>query len=161
MASRQQLQTIAVHNGQETEIANEDDVAPHAEWVGPRFLRDDEGYDADFGRYDFQCEFEDYPDWGRHLWLYAEEFGEPNEVAWLVKKFLKQFRPDQCWSLTWATTCSKLRIGEFSGGAFFVTAEEIKRQDDYQFVGREQAAFEAQKTVGQDDHVVESKAADE
>ena len=92
---RAQLQTIAVHNGQETEIANEDDVAPHAEWIGPRFLRDDEGYDADFGRYDFQCEFEDYPDWGRHLWLYAEEFGEPNEVAWLVKKFLKQFRPDQ------------------------------------------------------------------
>ena len=78
---RAQLQTIAVHNGQETEIANEDDVAPHAEWIGPRFLRDDEGYDADFGRYDFQCEFEDYPDWGRHLWLYAEEFGEPNEVC--------------------------------------------------------------------------------
>ena len=62
--------------------------------------------------------------WGRHLWVYAEESGSPDNVAWLVQKFLKKFRPDQCWSLTYSTTCSKPRVGEFGGGAVFVTADD-------------------------------------
>ena len=62
--------------------------------------------------------------WGRHLWFYAEESGSPDNVAWLVQKFLKRFRPDQCWSLTYAATCSKPRVGEFGGGAVFVTADD-------------------------------------
>jgi hypothetical protein len=145
---RAQLQTVVVHHGQETEIDGTDETdAADAEWLGPRFLRDKEDYDPSWGGTDFQYEFDDdtYSGWGRHLWVYAEESGEPSDVAWLVRKFLKQFRRDQCWPLTWATTCSKMRVGEFSGGAVFVTAEQIKYQSGYGFIRQEQAAFEAQK----------------
>jgi hypothetical protein len=89
----------------------------------------------------FQYEFCDDPD-DLHLWIYAEESGTVEHVAHLVQKFLKWFRPDQCWSLTYATTCSKLRLGEFGGGAIFVTADAILGQNAYQFVEQQRAAFE-------------------
>ena len=75
----------------------------------------------------------------RYLWLHADTYGEPAHVAWLIQKFLKRFRPDQCWSLTYANTCSKPRVGEFSGGAVFVTANEIKFQDASDFVEQQRA----------------------
>ena len=70
----------------------------------------------------------------------------PDNVAWLVQKFLKKFRPDQCWSLTYATTCSKPRAGEFGGGAMFVTADEIKWQNAYDFIEEQRAAFKAKQS---------------
>jgi hypothetical protein len=76
-----------------------------------------------------------------HLWIYTEESGTVEHVAHLVQKFLKRFQPDQCWSLTYATTCSKPRAGEFGGGAVFVTADAIRWQDAYEFVEQERAAF--------------------
>ena len=50
-------------------------------------------------------------------------------------------------TLTYATTCSKPRVGEFGGGAVFVTAHEIKWQNAYDFVEQERTAFEAKKAV--------------
>ena len=120
------------------------------DWTGVRFLRDNGDYDPDCDALGFGYNFDDDPDqggWGRHLWVYAEEYGNPDNVAWLVQKFLKTFRPDQCWSLTWASTCSKPRIGEFGGGAIFVTADEIKWQNAYQFIDDERAAFKAKQTA--------------
>jgi hypothetical protein len=63
----------------------------------------------------------------------------------LVTKFLKEFRPDQCWSLTYATTCSKPRVGEFGGGAVFVTADAISWQNAYGFIEEQRAAFQQKK----------------
>ena len=69
----------------------------------------------------------DEPDgWGRHLWLHSDEGSNPRDVARFIQAFLKKFRPDQCFSLTWADTCSKSRVGEFSGGAMFVTAHGVE-----------------------------------
>ena len=62
-------------------------------------------------------------------------------MAHLVQKFLKKFRPDQCWSLTYATTCSKPRLGEFGGGAVFVTADSICWNSSYDFVEEQRMAF--------------------
>jgi hypothetical protein len=59
----------------------------------------------------------------------------------LVQKFLRQFRPNESWSLAFATTCSKLRLGEFGGGVCFVTAGSIKSFDAGDFVSRRRAAF--------------------
>jgi hypothetical protein len=156
---RAQLRCVAVLDGTETEIADcDDETTEGAEWVGPRFLRDEEDYDPDCGL-SFEFEFDDdHGEWGRHLWVYAEESGEPGNVAWLVRKFLKQFRPHQCWSLAWAETCSKLRVGEFYGGAVFVTSEDIKWQSAYQFVKQERATFEARQSAAQDVVAVESAA---
>ena len=60
------------------------------------------------------------------LWLHGDECGNVSHVAELVRAFLARFRPNQCWQLTWAETCSRPRIGEFSGGGVFVTATGVK-----------------------------------
>ena len=93
----------------------------------PRFLLDfPDPEDAD--SCGFEYEFREEPE-DRHLWIYAEDTGTLEHVAHLVQKFLKRFHPDQCWSLSYATTCSKPRVGQFGGGAVFVTADEIRWQD--------------------------------
>ena len=149
---KEQLEPICVFGDKEyaedavpTELADAE-----ADWAGVRFLRDKGDYDPQCDVLGFGYDFHDDRDpggWGRHLWVYAEESGWPDNVAWLVQKFLKKFRPGQCWSLSYATTCSKPRVGEFGGGAVFVTAESIKWQDARDFVGQEQAAFEAKKSA--------------
>ena len=149
---KDQLQDIRVFG--ERECLEDDMPAELAdaepEWRGPRFLRDCGDFDPAWNTLEFQYAFDDDEhdgDWGRHLWLYAEDNGNPDYVAWLVRKFLKKFRPEECWSLTYATTCSKPRVGEFAGGAVFVTAEEIKWQNAYEFIEQERTAFEAGKAV--------------
>ncbi len=85
-------------------------------------------YDSDLGEsagfeYEFSGDDKD-EDWGRHLWFRSAEYGNVAQVAHLVQKFLKQFAPSDSWSLTWATTCSKPRAGEFGGAAVFITASD-------------------------------------
>jgi hypothetical protein len=58
--------------------------------------------------------------------IYAQESGDLECVAAFVKAFLAKFRPNDCWSLTWADTCSRPRIGEFSGGGLFITAKSVR-----------------------------------
>ena len=60
------------------------------------------------------------------IWFYAEEAGEPSHVAEVVQEFFQKFPrwKDEIWTLTWATTCSKPRPSEFSGGGVVVTATE-------------------------------------
>jgi hypothetical protein len=135
---KHQLEVVCVFDDKEYLKDNlPEDLEPaDAKWTGCRAYRDMEDYDQNLGEdVGFDREFrEDDEDWGQHLWLFAEECGDVGRVAHLVQKFLRQFRPDQCWSLTWAATCSKPRVGEFGGGAVFVTASEIKWQDSYEFV---------------------------
>ena len=73
---------------------------------------------------DFEYEFEPEGE-GHTLWFYAEESGNAEHVAQFVQQYLKKYHPDQCWGITWADTCSKMRVDEFSGGALFVTADKI------------------------------------
>ena len=82
--------------------------------------------------------------WGRGEIPRPTPHGDPTHVAWLVRKFLARFRPDECWSLTFATTCSKPRAGEFGGGAVFVTARGSRSQDGYSFVEDQAKAFQCQ-----------------
>jgi hypothetical protein len=122
------------------------DDADEDEWHGCRAWRDMEGYDPDDGEpIGFEYEFHDDHDtpdgWGRHLWLHTEEAGHPERAAHLVQKFLRQFRPKECWSLTYATTCSKARAGEFGGGAVFVTADKIVMENSIDFVAFQYEAF--------------------
>ncbi len=144
---RQQLEVVYVFGDREyAEDALPDDLnREDAEWIGCRAYRDMAGYDPDFGEhagfeYAFSEDDQD-KDWGRHLWFHTDEYGSLDRVAHLVQKFLKRFRPNDCWSLTWATTCSKPRVGEFGGGAVFVMASDIKWNDAYEFVEQQQAAF--------------------
>ena len=148
---KEQLQSIHVFRDQEYP----EDAVPvelagtKPDWSGNRFLRDKTDYDPEWDdtlgfEYEF-CDDDGEEDWGSHLWFYTEETGDVDQVAWLVQKFLKRFRPDQCWSLTYATTCSKPRVGEFGGGAVFVTARTISWQNTHEFIERKKKAFDAKK----------------
>lgn len=134
-----QLQTVYVFEGielTENQLASDVDLEK-ADWIGCRAWRDMPDYDED-GKVGFQYAFHDghgLPiDRGRYLWVYDEEQGDPWRVAHLVQKFLQTFRPDQCWSITYALSCSKPRAREFGGGGIFVTAAEIRTYDGHDLV---------------------------
>jgi hypothetical protein len=158
---KEQLQPVRVFGEKEySEDAVAADLADrNADWSGVRFLRDKADRDPEWDALGFECSFQDDPDtggWGRHLWFYTDGCGDADNVAWLVQKFLKKFRPDQCWSLTYSTTCSKPRAGEFGGGAVFITADAICWQNAYDFVEDQRAAFrrkEAAYVSVWDDHI--------
>ena len=79
---------------------------------------------------------------GKHLWIHSDESSDPYVAAYLVHKLLKEFRPQQYWSLTYACVCDKPRVGEFTGGAFFVTAKKIYQMSAYEFVTSMTRKFE-------------------
>lgn len=81
----------------------------------------------------------------RQVWVRGDECGEPNNVANIVQKFLKKFRPNDCFCLTWAEWCSKLRVGEFGGGALFVTANKIKFCSTYNWIEKVKTAWEEER----------------
>jgi hypothetical protein len=153
-----QLEGIAIVDGKEypnelgeekIKVGRKKIAANKAEFAGCRAYRDMKDYDfcMQGSTVGFQYEFDDDRDsntnWGRHMWLYAEEGAELDLVAHLVQKFLRKFRPKECWSLTYATTCSKPRVGEFGGGAVFVTAAEIKYENAYGFIDQQRTEFAA------------------
>lgn len=70
----------------------------------------------------------------RRVWFHADEYGDVEAVATMVHAFLGKFRINDCFSLTWASRCQNPRIGEFGGGAMFVTAHEVKFHNAYQWV---------------------------
>ena len=53
-----------------------------------------------------------------------EEYGDPFHVAIAVQGFIRKFRPDYVFKLTWCEYCSKPRIGEFGGGWCVVNKDE-------------------------------------
>ncbi len=149
-----QLEIVCVFGDQEY-LKDDLPVELHpadAEWEGCRAYRDLDGYESDLDESaGFDYRFSDDPrgEGGRHLWLYSEECGHVDRVAHLIQKFLRDFRPHRCWSLTYATTCSKPRVGEFGGGAVFVTADDIKWHSADEFVEQQRAAFgECEEATG-------------
>jgi len=150
---QKQLEVVCVFGDVEyAEDELPDDLCSEdAEWIGCRAYRDMEDYDQQFGDgAGFEYEFpESDQDKDRDLWIGATEYGYIECAAHLVRKFLERFRPDDCWSLTWASTCSKPRIGEFGGGAVFVTASEIAWDIAHEFVEQRRAAFAASETAAE------------
>ncbi len=130
-----------------------DDVTPEeAAWIDqqisedpnvgcPMFLTDCEDRDPDDTDCGFIYSFEE-DDGKRRFWAHSDGWGNVNHVVHLVQKFLKRFRRDQCWSLTYANTCSKPRLGEFGGGAVFVTADDIRWDDSYDFIEEQRKTFQ-------------------
>jgi hypothetical protein len=98
---------------------------------------DDEGESSGF-------EFEFYgeqPD-SRCLKLYAIEAGDPEAAACFVQEFLRRFRPQASFGLSWCASCSKMRDGEFGGGAVFVTAERIEAWSSGEWLTERQRTFQ-------------------
>lgn len=90
---------------------------------------------------DFQFNFGQDKEDGSYLHVYAEESGSAWAVAQLAHAFLKQFRPTGIWAMNWATTCDKMRVDNFGGGAVVATAKEARAFDSYVWVDRMQQHF--------------------
>jgi len=143
-----QLAAICVVDGREL-AASEIPDGQQATWRGLRFLRDfgpdDQGADCDWTGFEYEPHDRDGQ---RSVWFYCEDHGELERLAHLMQKFLRTFRPAESWSLCYATTCSKPRIGEFGGGALFVTAERVKWHTLADFLGRESRAARRRPSEG-------------
>lgn len=90
------------------------------------------GFDAEF-------ETNEPNEGGRTLKLYAEENGAPWCAAALVQTFFKKFRPNAVWSLCWADTCNRMRVGAFGGGAIVVSADDIQMSGSEYWIKRQMA----------------------
>ena len=82
------------------------------------------------------------------LWLRSADSCDLNHVALFVQAFLTTWRPRTFFSLTWADTCDKLRVGEFSGGAVFITAERAELHSVGEWVQQKKEAFEKEHANG-------------
>jgi hypothetical protein len=144
-----QLEIIHVYDGKEylaTDLP-EALAAARPEWCGCRAYRDLDGFDPEMAEgagfdYEFDTDSSSYDNWGRHLWVYAEEYGDLELLAHLVQQFLKRFRTQDSWTLGYACTCSKPRVGEFGGGAVYVDAEQILFFDGRNSAQARQQLFE-------------------
>jgi hypothetical protein len=141
---RDQFQAVQLVDGREYSLES---LPPHLatrepDWRGCRFLRDIEDAEDyhDYGPgFDYQFVDDVDPDgWGRHLWLHGDEGTRLLAVVHLVQKFLAQFRPQECWALTYAQVCSRPRVGEFGGGGTVVTASEDFWLDAHSWVADQQ-----------------------
>lgn len=141
---RQQLAYIFVFGDAEyTEDELPGDLdSRNADWSGYRLWRGVEDADPDVLELDYEFRDDSPDEWGRHLWIFTEETGDPATVAYLVQQFLQRFRPEECWSLTYACTCSTPRVGDFGGGAVFVTADEMNWSDAWGLVDEQQRLFD-------------------
>lgn len=71
------------------------------------------------------------------IYFVCEESGDPWIVGFLVQMYLRKFHPDGYFTLSYAVTCSKMRVGEFGGGAMFVSADSIENLSAHQWLGEQ------------------------
>jgi hypothetical protein len=83
------------------------------------FELSEDDFDWDFPGFEYKLSKD-------NLWAYAEEDGNMDSLCRIVQAFFRKFRPDGFFYVTWANTCSKMRVNEFNGGAMVVTAKNIK-----------------------------------
>jgi hypothetical protein len=72
----------------------------------------------------------------RYLHVYAEEYGNLDTLAALMKEFIDRFRPNFVFTVTWADTCSKMRAGEFGGGGMIVSRFGSEWMSAYDWVSK-------------------------
>ena len=107
--------------------------------------------DADFGQ-DFAMEL--FMEQGEEslsgdAWINSDAgMANLGHVAYFVYQYLKQFPHHSPWSLTYASYCSKLRVGEQDGGALFITDKEIKWWNAYDFVAQCKRDLSVQDAAG-------------
>lgn len=120
------LDSDAVDGG-EKEISREDEETAAAEYQAryAKILKEEPWREDDGDM--LMCNFNTSLDGdGSRVFFDCDEYGDVDGVAKLVHAFFKKFRPDGYFEIGWATTCSKSRPGEFGGGTYVVTAQEMR-----------------------------------
>uniref|UniRef100_A0A6M3LRZ7 Uncharacterized protein n=1 Tax=viral metagenome TaxID=1070528 RepID=A0A6M3LRZ7_9ZZZZ len=75
-----------------------------------------------------------------YLYLFSEEYGDWDELSEVLKNCLK-YLPIDYFTIQIANTCSKMRHGEFGGCALFITKEEIKYCDIWDWLMEQEKDF--------------------
>lgn len=102
----------------------------HEGWEPPAW------YDVDSEGLGFSAEVDEGV---RELWVYAEEYGNLGTLEALVLEFIQKFRPDYIFTLSFSETCSKMRVGEFGGGAMIISREGSKFINSHDFLSEREA----------------------
>lgn len=68
------------------------------------------------------------------LWIHSDGSGTPEDVVPLLQAFLARFAPEGAMGFTWADSCSRPLLGEFGGGAVFVTATTAEWMTSWQWL---------------------------
>lgn len=90
----------------------------------------------------FCAEYEDHHE---SVWFYSDEYGEPEYVAEVLYNYLAEFSLDKSISFSWASTCSKLRLDEFTGGGCFITKDDVEFMIVDTWLGKKEAEWRAKK----------------
>jgi hypothetical protein len=77
----------------------------------------------EYEEYGLNCTVE--PDGTTNLWIVAEEGCDTGSTCALVHHLLKHFNLEGYVAFDWANDCSKPRLDAFSGGAAYITAQEV------------------------------------
>lgn len=89
-----------------------------------------------------------FPDWvplkKGGILVYTSDGASPAAVAPLARLFIARFHPLKCWVLQWAEISDKPHAGEFSGGAVFVTADNVSWFTTSNWVRNKMDHWEAQ-----------------
>lgn len=80
---------------------------------------DDEDYDEN-PYSGFNCSLDN-----RQLWIYEDEYGDVDNAANFIQKYLIDMDIDGGVGLTWANTCSCPRVNAFDGGAVVITKDKM------------------------------------
>lgn len=59
------------------------------------------------------------------IWVYAGESGDVETAADFIQDYLISMDIDGGILMTWANTCSKMRVNEFDGGAVIITKDNM------------------------------------
>ena len=65
------------------------------------------------------------------IWIYGAECGDVEKAADFVQKYLNDLDITGGIGITWANTCSRMRVNEFDGGAVVVTKTDMMWQSPY------------------------------
>ena len=97
-------------------------------------------YDVDAESFGFDCDLNKKD---RYVHFYAEEYGNIDTLGELVHAFICKFRPELVFHLTFAETCSKMRIGEFGGGALVVSKYGVECMSAHGWVTKKRDELQA------------------
>lgn len=80
--------------------------------------------------------------------IYAEENGNIDQVVELLHAYMIGCSITEPIFFEWAATCSKMRPGEFGGGAVIVTPTETRYLDTRQWCEEQIEAFHLSRNAG-------------
>ena len=80
---------------------------------------------------------------GDDVWVYSEDSGDLEALADVVATFQVEFDITEPWTLTWADTCSKPRLGNFGGGGLVIYKGKVHWLDTWNWCAAEAQRLQA------------------